>query len=182
MTFTYDNADLSATIKRYRHKGSNYYIEYLDGSKSDYYCSSENESQRIEQIMLDQALDRQGMMDLQNMSFAKTLAISGAWISSAACSILYNNDKFVLGTLAMTGIVTGCIVARSEAIKIQELKKYKMFLEMYSDLHKINETELLSNVEPEPIYQYPLTINNVDNYSYGQMKTLYKKFNETLYR
>lgn len=182
MNFTYDNADLSTTIKKYWRNGYNYHIEYLDGSKYEYYCSSENECQRIEKIMIIQALDRQVMMNMHNMSFVKNLSISEALISSFACSILYNNDRFVLGTLAMAGILTGFIVARRESIKIKELKKYKMFLEMYyNDLHKINETELLSNVEHDHIYQYPLTINNIDNYSYGEMKTLYKKFKETIY-
>lgn len=177
MTFTYDGADLAITIKNYKKNGNCYHVEYLDGTTSDYVCYDDNESQRLEGIMVNQALDRQGMMNIEKIEKTRNVDCACAVLTSLYTSFLYNQNKFTLCTLMLVNTGAWIHFARSNTTKVNELKKYKLFLEMYEDLSRVNEVELLSDIEPDHIYQIPLTISHVDDYSYRQMKSLYKKMN-----
>lgn len=61
--------------------------------------------------------------------------------------------------------------------KVNELKKYKLFLEMVKDLDEINKSGILKCIEFENIYQIPLDITTIDEYSYSDIKKIYKKCN-----
>lgn len=180
MTFTYHGADLATTIKRYKQTGNYYHIEYLDGSFSDYYCSDQKESERIEAIMKKQAIDRENLMDIEEIIRTKHKDLAGASLTFLSSSFLYNYEKFSLCALTMAGAGICLKCATTKSSRIRELKKYKLFLEIDKNLSNINECELLSEVEPDHIYQVPLTISHVDDYSYREIKVLYKKMNRMI--
>ena len=52
-----------------------------------------------------------------------------------------------------------------------------MFLEMAGDLKDKDQTELLKTVEFDTFYQRPLSIESLDEFTYGDVKLIYKKFN-----
>lgn len=178
MTFTYKEADLSTIIERYTQNNNFYRVHYLDGNFNEYYCSDPDEPQRLEQIMIDQAIDRQGMFDIEEQKRIKNLAFTTAGISLACYS---SSNNIGLTLLTSIGIATGLLGGIKRIKRLNELNKYKLFLEMYKDLPYIDESELLASVEFEKIYQIPLTINTLDQYSYGSMKLIYKKFNSMVY-
>lgn len=175
MTFTYDGADLKTTIKRYESFGNYYHIEYLDGSCSNYYCSDEKETERIENVMRKQAIDRQRMMDVEEIIRTVHKNLAGASLTFLSSSVLYNYNEFSLCALTMAGAGICLNGAKTGISRVKELKKYKLFLEMEENLSGIDECELLSEVEPDHIYQIPFTINHVDDYSSREMKILSKK-------
>lgn len=179
MTFTYDGADWSTTIGRYRTCGNAYHIDYLDGSCSDYYSSNPNESQKIEQIMMEQAIDRAGAMKIENLRLERGIITVTAAVSSFGLSVFYSKQALGLAAIAMGGMATSIYSFREKGVILHELKKYKMFLEMESELSEAEKSKLLDLIEPDRIYQIPLTINNLDSYSYGTIKTIYKEFNKS---
>lgn len=182
MTFTYYGADLSTTIKNYSKDGYSYHIEYLDGNSYGYDCYDEHESERLDRLMIEQALDRQGVLLNDNgLRIKKGLSITGIVISTCALTFFSNNSQIVLAAMALTGTFYAMMETRKSNVRLKELKKYKMFLDMHEDLYRVNESDLLTEIEPDRIYQTSLEINNIDKYSYSDMKVIYKKFNKTLY-
>ena len=180
MTFTHDKANLSETIWRYEKEDDSYKITYLDGSESSYISNRENEPELIEQTMINQAIERQNEIPIERVKMNQKFYTTGIFISAVAFQLLGDNET-VLSTLPIIGGISSIVLANKERKRKQELKKYKMFLEIYKDLPKVNESKLLEVVEPDHMYQIPLNINNLDKYSYGEMKIIYKKFNSTLY-
>lgn len=176
MTFTYDNADLSRTIKDFYRDGMAYYVNYLDGSSSNYVCSSETEEERLKDLMVEQALDRQGMMKIRDVELLEKMNVAAAFISAAGISIMANYEQYALSALLLGGTFATVGKARKLKCQLYELKKYKLFLEMSDDVARGNGEIPLEVVDHDKIYQVPLGINTVDRYSYGQVKTLYKEF------
>ncbi|MDO4963117.1 MAG: hypothetical protein Q4E75_03370 [bacterium] len=60
--------------------------------------------------------------------------------------------------------------------QIKELKKYKLFLVLASDLENVNTSEVLRCVERNPKYQVPLDPTTLDVYSYSYVKRIYKNY------
>lgn len=178
MTFTHNKADLSETIFKYEKDNDSYKITYLDGSESNYISNRENESELIEQTMINQAIERQNEMPIEIVKMNQNFYTTGIFISAAAFQLLGDNET-ILHTLPIIGGISSIVLANKERKRKKELMKYKMFLEIYKDLPKINESKLLEEIEPDHMYQIPLNINNLDKYSYGEMKVIYKKFNST---
>lgn len=176
MTFTYDSADLSKTIKDFYRDGMVYNVNYLDGSSSNYVCSSEKEEARIKDLMIEQAIDREGMMKIKDVELLKNLNITAAFVSSLGVSMMANYEQYVLSTLLVGGTIFTLYQSRKSKRQLYELKKYKLFLEMNEDMVRTNKTVPLEIMEHDKIYQAPLGINTLDSYSYGEVKRLYKEF------
>ena len=58
--------------------------------------------------------------------------------------------------------------------KVNELKKYRLYLNMLKEIENVDEEELSRSIEFEKIDAFPLTIDNLDYYSYGQIKRVRK--------
>lgn len=178
MNFTYDGADLSKTIKALQNKGNSYSIEYLDDSSSHYFCSDSKELQRIKDLMIEQAIQRQKNMDIKTFDFIKNTYLGGSFISSLAISITQNQNKNALSCLFLISLLFGIYKYRDSSKKIKELKKYKLFLELLPHLNEVNTSEILKCIEFDNIYQIPVDITTLDEYSYNQIKTIYKTYKE----
>ena len=178
MKFTFPNADLSKVIKRFTYEGNYFHVEYFDGSKCDYYCSDPYEESKIKNIMLNQAKERQKKMDNPHDKAGELMSLYAELIL-----ILGLQDNIKNGRDIMTYLCAIILIVNSDCqvhwIKeMIELKKFAMFLEMYESLDEINKTEFMKCIEFEPIYQRPLDIDTVDDFSYGDIKTLYRKFKQ----
>jgi len=176
MNFTYQNADLSTTIKRYSKDGYNYYIEYLDGTSISYTSYDEMEEAKILDIMLQQAIDRQNNIDLTKIKRDRKLFINLSLIFSLCSLGFLIDEKYFLSLLFTPSISSYLLLSSEKGTVIKELEKYKMFLEMNNDASTHNMDDKLFNyIESGKIYQIPLTVNTLDQYSYSQIKKLYKK-------
>lgn len=59
--------------------------------------------------------------------------------------------------------------------KLNELKKYRLYISMMDELAKTENINILDAIEFERIWQIPLSINTIDRYSYRDMKVLKKE-------
>lgn len=178
MTFTYDGADLSKIIARYKKDGYNYHIEYLDSTTQDYVSYNEDEEYNIINKMVEQAIDRKNNFNYNGEKSEKYTNLSLSILSQLLSLHYYSNQKNILSTfLFITSILylNYCIENNQD---LKELKKYEMFLEMTKDNPcKGLDSKWLDYIEFERIYQTPMKINTLDNYNYSDVKYIYKKFN-----
>lgn len=178
MTFTYDEADLSTTIKNYSKFDNNYYINYLDGSTSNYVCYGDHEEERIKKIMIDQAIDRQGMLEIKNIDLFKKSSVITAAVTSLGASFFGHQQQYALTSLALAGTCYAVYNVRKMRYKLNELKKYKLFLELNRELTVGEYQNLFNEIEFDKFYQIPLNINTIDSFSYDNVKQLCKRFYE----
>lgn len=175
MTFIDKNSDPSIIIKDYRVKGDNYLVEYLDGSKNNYYCSSDNEESRIKEEMIKQAIERKDKINIKLLELASDSSLIVALLSTI-CSLAIKNSGMTIAMLLV--VIASIYTFAKNSRKIKELKKYEMFLEMKDSLNEINTPKYMKHIEFENIYQKDLGINTVDDFTYGETKTLYKVYSK----
>lgn len=171
MTFTYDGADLSKVIECIHCEDNNFNIYYLDGSKSTYVCSSEDEKEKIKKLMIEQAIERQKniiyISALSSENMANVAGILGfAGLAVIETIFAKKLDLHALANLIITSLYTKKYLTTNAQLK--ELKKYKMFLELLDNLDEINlqfeENDL------------PLGIDTLDEFSYSEVKGWYKYY------
>lgn len=176
MTFTYLDCDISKIIKSFSVDGCNYTIIYLDGSISQYTSYNENEKLRLTEIMLNQAIDRQENIDEKHL----IKSIEAGYLTSIISVILGGIYLVNRNTIGIIIFILKSLIELKFSMsinkKVNELKKYKLFLEMVKDLDEINKSGILKCVEFENIYQIPLDITTIDEYSYCDIKKIYKKY------
>lgn len=176
MTFTYEGANLSETIKDFFKQGNRYTINYLDNSSSSYICYNDNEVQRIKNTMVQQAIERQNKISKKDLLLGLKCYLIGFGISTGEFILLLNNEDYILKLLTLgTSILTykGC---NSVINKLLELKKYKMFLELNEYLKEINKGDFLKCIEFDNFYQIPFGIDTLDDYKYSKVKTIYNTY------
>lgn len=176
MTFTYDEADLSTTIRNFKYDGNYFKVQYLDGSSANYFCIRRTEKERLEDLMIEQAVDRQGMMPQRELKHIKNLSFSTAAIATIALTMSNRSNGYALSTLAFAGACFGICNYRQLSSRVNELKKYELFLELRQDMTAQDEQSLLDTIEFDHFYQIPLNINTLDEYSYRDVKRLHKTF------
>lgn len=174
MTFTYDGADLSTTIKKFSQTGLNYHVEYMDGSESNYYCSNELERERIINLMLEQINLREEKMDLEVLNLKRVLARFTLGLSGYLNVLAISRQQDLIYIISLICGIISLKDLRDIRKKVAELKKYRLFIDMMEELKTVNESKLLECVEFEHIYQIPLDICHIDEYSYGEMKRIRK--------
>lgn len=169
------DAEPGKIIKHYTVNGSNYKIDYMDGSTGAYFCSNEDEESRLIDLMISQAKDRNNdfrskeekqRLALNVCGFVYSLMISGGFVEI---------DNHFLATIM--GLVA-CLFGVSLVEKIKksrEVNKYDLFFEMMEDLDVVNNSKFLEEVEFDHFYQKPFDINNIDDYSFAEVKALYRK-------
>ena len=172
MTFTYEGADLSTTIKSFSKNGCNYHIVYMDGSESIYYCSREDEEERLYNIMLSQVLERNEKINLKELELSREIlkiimALSGYLfvLSLKEQEITYSLISVLISLFSIKNF-------RERRKKLKEIKKYQIFIEIMDRIKNVNEAELLKCIEFETFYQKPLNLSYLDEYSLGDMKRI----------
>jgi len=176
MKFTYPEANLSKVIKKFTYKDNYFHIEYFDGSVNDYYCADFEKVEEIKKIMLDQAKERQKKMDNPADRLGETISLYLDFIFTLGLyDSIKNRRDFMIFLCAMLVIInTYCqVISIKERV---ELKKFALFFEMYNSLDEINKSEFMKCIEFENIYQKTLDIDTIDDFSYDEIKTLYRKF------
>ena len=172
MTFTYEGADLSTTIKNFSQNGLNFRVEYMDGSESYYYSSNETEYERLTKLMVEQAILREEKMQLETLGIKKQLAKFTTMLASYLSVLSISKQKDLISIISILIAIISLKNYRDMKKKIKELKKYQIFIDMMDELKGVNESKLLECIEFEHMHQIPLTINHLDEYSFGEMKRI----------
>ena len=172
MTFTYDDADLSKTIACFWNDGNRFNIFYLDDSKSTYISYSEDEKEKIQNIMINQAKDRQKAYDIMKLNGKNKLNLLLVFLLSFFTVVETINEKKlnlpeILQIIIVGGFTNSYLINRTQ---LKELKKYKMFLEIIDKLDEIN-----SDCGEKCL---PLEINTIDEFSYSEIKSYYKQYRQ----
>lgn len=175
MTFSYDGTDLSTIIKKYEQNGSNYSIEYLDGSMNNYVCYNTEEEDNIKKLMIEQLKERQDNINLDELYKLKNIEFLASIIGALGSSVFYNNKEYFLALLTFIFLTVNLKGYRNKNKKVKELKKAKLFLEMIGDLEKVNQSQILKIIEFDNIYQKELNINTLDEFNYYDVKRIYNK-------
>ena len=175
MTFTYDGADLSKVIQDIYLENGKCVVTYLDGSTDEYYCEDNNEIERLKQLMITQALERQEKMDTDKLELIKHSCSLGKFFSILillASAKGYIDESFINLSIALFAVSFG--FSKNANPKLKELKKYKLFLELLSK-YSINDiSDCVKKTKGDDLYLPPLDINTLDNFSYGYVKSLHK--------
>ena len=172
MNFTKDGEDLSKIIKKYNCENDYYEIQYLDGSESAYISSAPDEEERLKQIMIWQAIDRQNKININVVRFKDIVDHFLAWACSIETIALASRGYFSI-QFFMLVLTFACIKrAIKTSKKLRELKKYKLFLEMINDLDTINNSDFLKCVEFDKFHQIDFDINNLDQYTLSDVMVI----------
>lgn len=177
MTFTYDGADLSKTIKHIHIDNRECLVEYLDGSSIIFTCLDKEQLKKFKEIMIEQAKDRKNNINIKNIRFNEISGIAG--ICGSLLTIISSNNiknKQILYLISFLLLMYSQKMRKTHSEMIKELKKYDLFLELADDLDTINNSRFLKCVEFEPISQIPFDIDTLDRYSYKDVKTIYKTY------
>ncbi|MBE6148942.1 MAG: hypothetical protein E7167_05635 [Firmicutes bacterium] len=176
MKFTHPYADLSQVIKKFSYEGNYFHVEYFDGSISEYYCDDPKRCQEIKNKMFKQAQERgEKMKETEKDRLARTMILYFQIIFALGLeSAIRNENEFAIFLSSLMIIINLPLEFNSIRTKI-ELKKYAMFFEMYNSLDEINKAEFMKCIEIEPLYQKVLDIDTVDDFTYGEIRTLYRR-------
>lgn len=176
MNFSYNGADTSKIIKKYQKQEFNYTIEYLNGDVSSFYSTNENEEKNIINTMISQIIEREKKMDINRLKSIRSIALFFSILSSGVISIMINRNNEELLLMPILGLTFGVKTYRNQTKLINELNKYKMFLEMTKDNPMCEvDNKMLNYIEFDKFHQVPLNINTIDDYSYEDVKTLFKQ-------
>lgn len=176
MNFTFDGADLSQTIKRIYNENNEYGIEYLDGSYDEYTCNDQKELDRLFEIFIDQAKERDENINLKPLIIKNVLEEVLRILSAFSLGLAIKKEESSLVLVYLASLIYVTANNRKTKKQIKELKKYKLFLELASDLKNVNTSKILKCVERDPKYQVPLDPTTLDDYSYGYVKKIYKTY------
>ena len=180
MNFIDKNKDPSIIIKKYIRRDNSYTIEYLDGTVSNYYCSALDHEEKIKIKMLDQAIERQNVVSISNLNIKKRSELLIFTISSLSTIALLSSNMPLFSFFTILALLFSATKSLETSKKVKELKKYELFFELIPHLDVINKSNFLRCIEFDTFYQKDLDINTLDEYSYGDIKTLYKKYRTTL--
>lgn len=172
MKYLNKESDPATTIKHYETNGYSYKVEYMDGSSGAYYSSSEDEETRLENLMIKQAKMRNEALkkEITPGAILRDIITEGMLIYLTGATMA-NEHAFLGAVLALGSIVFGRNII--DAIrKKREVDKFDLLFSMYEDLDTVNDAKFMEVVELDHFYQNKLDINNVDKFTYGDVKTL----------
>ena len=165
---------LSSTIFEYKKHSFNYTIYYLDGTKSEYYCSDEEHENKILKRMLEQAKTRDREM-YDAWERLKKNAFLGFSLSFILFLLSFCSKSVIL-IIFMLFVSAVCLEQYLDYHnKFKELKKYRMYLSIMEELKKPENIKLLKELEFDEIYQMPLNISTLDYFNYNDIKFLKKE-------
>lgn len=169
MTFAYDDANLKDIIKTFYCENNNFFIDYLNGTSTSYICYDENEEKRVKDLMIKQAIERDAKYDAINIERSKRIdAVLSTFFSIGCANAIHNRDYFSILVLNVC-LMSTFVRLNEKNIKLKELKKYKMFLQL---LDKVDEINLELGDD-----QIPLDISTLDDISYRKIKSIYNYYN-----
>lgn len=180
MKFYYDSEKLKDIIKNYEIIDNNMIVNYLDGSTMEMGLVTEEKIKSIEEKMISQLKERNS--DMINTKYIKTLHtidltfLSLFIISNIDLKIndgIVEQDAFKIVTMACVLCLFYDLIV--ETRKLNDIKKTNLFLDIYDTLNTPEAQLAISSLLGDSLYNKELTINTIDDYSYGTIKQIHKK-------
>lgn len=175
MTFVFNEEDASKTVNRYERNGCNFHVTYVDGSEGNYYISTpEEEVKRLENEMVKAIALRAKQAKIPEWRMYRM--ILGEILMLAATGATIKDENALITSVFLAGTVIFGRLAIKELLQRKELKKYDMIMEMYNDLDVVNSQEYKDSIEFDHFYQKDLSLSSADDFTYGEVRSLYKKY------
>lgn len=165
----YDNKD--KIISNYEKYYNNIIVKYINGEERIFSISEKN---NIEQEMIKQARNRDEEL-FEKVYWEKKkyiLQFAASFIpltmSAKIQFALVFYIAFIYATVKLYQIV-------KTHKKLEELKKYRLFLGMQSELEKEKNSDITKIIEIDPYERKEININTLDDFSYNDVKIIKKE-------
>ncbi len=170
----YDNQEQDKILGRYKVNGTNYKKYYLDGSRAEYSSFEDNHEEELKKIMLEQSIkrDKELYKTYKDKLKKDTLELSLILLGLAITS---EDNLMFLYCILFILLLIKAKMSIDNLIKYKELNKYHNYLIIKEDLEKEENSNILDIIEFEKIYQIPININTLDDYSDRDIKILKKE-------
>ena len=170
---TYEDEIIESVVE---HSGC-FQVTFLDDDNNYYFSKNSFSIEDLRKKMIEQAVIR----DEELYNKYKSLFLRNIFAFNLSILELIfvtkGNVQFSLCILFIFGLLYFSRLMIKDGIKYYDLKKYRIFLEIKEDLKKEEHKNILDCIEFERIYQDPrgVVIDNLDNYSYFDIKTIKKE-------
>lgn len=187
MKYGYAYANLGELIRNYKVSNDKIIITFLDGSSKEIPFTEQNEAELLNEMLKQAKIMRMNKSehDLKVEKYdVLRRAIRMIPITFLDYVTANNSDTYQVvrtlsgvfcGLTALT-IVTSSFIYNLKANELNELKKYKMYLDMKEDIDK-TDAYLFKGVKTKGM---PLNINTLDNYSLNDIKQIRNNLSDSL--
>ena len=163
MKFYVGDEELGLVVETYKRYGNYLFIEYLDGSVLTVNDSSGNYEKVLQDKMLKQLQERNEAVDFEFLArkcYFDCLSFVSLYGLYMACLVKHDGNVPAYITIPSIFMGTWGMMRAKESIKIMEdIKKSNLFLAMNDSLGDDSE----------------LNVNTLDDYSYKNVRKIYKK-------
>lgn len=182
MNYGYENKEDKEIIKNYNKENDILIINYLDGSQQEILLTDENEKKLLSE-MLEQAKERNNSSTIEKTERSRNrflfqeilclLFASSNMLRAVRCSI--SNEKFLALVYPLLAGACGVLAVINDVEyklyneKLDEFKKYAVYIDLLNKLEKLNENEKNNLLKIENNY---ININTLDNFSLKEIKKL----------
>ena len=187
MKYGYARANFEELIRKYKVSNDKIIITFLDGSRKEIPFTEQNEAELLNEMLKQAKIMRMNKSE-HDLEVEKYDALRGAIRMIPITFLDYvtanksDTYQFVrtlsgvfCGLTALT-IVTSSFIYNLKANELNELKKYKMYLDMKEDIDK-TDAYLFKGVKTKGM---PLNINTLDNYSLNDIKQIRNNLSDSL--
>lgn len=187
MKYGYARANFEELIRNYKVSNDKIIITFLDGSRKEIPFTEQNEAELLNEMLKQAKIMRMNKSehDLKVEKYdVLRRAIRMIPITFLDYVTANNSDTYQVvrtlsgvfcGLTALT-IVTSSFIYNLKANELNELKKYKMYLDMKEDIDK-TDAYLFKGVKTKGM---PLNINTLDNYSLNDIKQIRNNLSDSL--
>ena len=178
MNFCSYSQDKGEIIKNIEKNNLCYKVNYLDGTSKSFYTNDKEHLKELEKIMIEQAFDRDEEMykSKKDEAFCNTAMSIVTIISYSCLNIITPKDLKTIFVILTAFIATANVNMTVHSKKqLKELKKYRLFLEMYKDLEKIENKDITKILELDPYYRKNLNITTLDDFKLREVKMIKKE-------
>ena len=177
-----DESEIITKIEKIDNNRNYYVIHYLDGREVTLYNQDEFYITMLGYIMLDQAIERdRRLYKLRKEDFYKSIFMSFMIIMYClSCTIMTREtDKRMLYTMYLlfeaSVSVWSIKVIKDNKTTLDELKKYRIYLNMRKELEKQENKDITKILETDPYRRKKLNINTIDDFTLRDVKIVKKE-------
>ena len=183
MKYGYAYANLGELIRNYKVSNDKIIITFLDGSSKEIPFTEQNEAELLNEMLKQAKIMRMNKSEhdlkVEKYDVIRMIPITFLDYVTANNSDTYQVVRTLSGVfcgLTALTIVTSSFIYNLKANELNELKKYKMYLDMKEDIDK-TDAYLFKGVKTK---EMPLNINTLDNYSLNDIKQIRNNLNDSL--
>ena len=168
MTFCSDEQNKNEIIGSIEINDNDYIINYLDGSKKTYTNDKIEHIKELEKIMINQAIERDKDYTFLNNKKIKNILFwfFDCLLFSFGKNVTPDLIRYFFFVMSVNYFYDYLITK----LKLNELKKYRLFIDKYKSLKETDIKEIFS-------YGNNIDIFNIDKFTLSEIKKL-KKIND----